>query len=54
MFDHMRRLAGQSAVYGLGGVVSRVVAVVLLPIYTRYLSRADYGRSRRSSPAPPC
>ena len=33
----MRRLGKHSAVYGLGGIVSRVIAVFLLPVYTRYL-----------------
>src|SRR4030095_13063594 len=32
-----------SAVYGLGSLVSRFIAVLLLPVYTRYLSPADYG-----------
>ena len=39
----MRRLGKHSAVYGLGGIVSRVIAVFLLPIYTRYLDREDLG-----------
>jgi O-antigen/teichoic acid export membrane protein len=30
-------------VYGLGGIVSRVLAVFLLPLYTRYLDTADLG-----------
>ncbi len=40
----IKRLAKHSAIYGLGGLVSRVLAVLLLPLYTRYLSTADYGR----------
>jgi O-antigen/teichoic acid export membrane protein len=40
----IRRLAHHSAVYGIGGLVSRVLAVLLLPLYTHYLTRADYGR----------
>jgi O-antigen/teichoic acid export membrane protein len=39
----LRRLGRHSAVYGLGGIVSRVLAVFLLPLYTRYLDRADLG-----------
>ena len=38
-----RRLGRHSAVYGLGGIVSRVLAVFLLPLYTRYLDPADFG-----------
>lgn len=40
----LRRLSSQSLVYGLGGLVSRILAVLLLPLYTRYLSPADYGQ----------
>jgi len=39
----MRRLGRHSAVYGLGGIVSRVLAVFLLPLYTRYLDTSDFG-----------
>jgi O-antigen/teichoic acid export membrane protein len=39
----MKELARHSAVYGLGSLVSRFIAVLLLPVYTRYLSPADYG-----------
>jgi O-antigen/teichoic acid export membrane protein len=40
----LKRLARHSAIYGLGGIVSRILAVLLLPLYTSYLSPADYGR----------
>jgi O-antigen/teichoic acid export membrane protein len=39
----MVRLARHSAIYGLGGLVARILAVGLLPLYTRYLSASDYG-----------
>lgn len=39
----MRRLGRHSVVYGLGGVVSRILAVFLLPLYTRFLDREDIG-----------
>jgi len=39
----LKRLAKHSAIYGLGGLVSRILAVLLLPLYTRYLSPGDYG-----------
>ena len=38
------RLGKHSAIYGLGGLVSRILAVLLLPLYTRYLSTSDYGK----------
>jgi O-antigen/teichoic acid export membrane protein len=37
------RLAQHSLVYGLGGVVSRIVAIFLLRVYTGHLSTGDYG-----------
>jgi O-antigen/teichoic acid export membrane protein len=39
----IKRLGRHSAIYGLGGLVQRIVAVLLLPLYTRYLNPADYG-----------
>ena len=41
--SQLKRLGKHSIVYGLGGLISRVLAVLLLPLYTRYLSRSDYG-----------
>ncbi len=40
----LRRLGRHSLIYGIGGLVSRVIAVLLLPVYTRYLTPADYGK----------
>ncbi|MGZ8717363.1 MAG: lipopolysaccharide biosynthesis protein [Gaiellaceae bacterium] len=37
------RLARHSAIYGLGGIVSRILAVFLLPLYTAYLTTSDFG-----------
>ena len=42
--SQLRRLGRHSAIYGIGGLVSRVIAVLLLPVYTRYLSPTDYGQ----------
>jgi O-antigen/teichoic acid export membrane protein len=39
----MRRLGRHSAVYGIGGLVSRILATVLLPLYTHYLPTNAYG-----------
>jgi O-antigen/teichoic acid export membrane protein len=39
----LRRLLGASAVYGLGSVLVRGLGFLLLPLYTRYLSPAEYG-----------
>ncbi len=40
----IKRLATQSAIYGLGGIVSRLLAVLLLPLYTSYLGTAGFGK----------
>ncbi len=39
----IQRLGKHSVIYGLGGLIQRIVAVLLLPLYTRYLSPRDYG-----------
>src|SRR5438132_1403691 len=43
MIERLKELVRHSAIYGLGSIVSRVLAVLLLPLYTRYLSPSDYG-----------
>jgi len=40
----LKRLGKHSAIYGLGGLVSRILAVLLLPLYTHFLSSSDYGQ----------
>src|SRR2546422_10848515 len=42
--QELKRLGRHSAVYGLGGLVSRILATVLLPLYTHYLPPGAYGR----------
>ena len=42
--QQLRRLGRHSVIYGIGGLVSRVIAVLLLPLYTRYLTPDDYGQ----------
>ncbi len=41
--EQLARLGRHSAIYGLGGLVSRILAVFLLPLYTRYLDTSDLG-----------
>ena len=43
MIERLKELLRHSAIYGLGSIVARVIAVLLLPLYTRYLSPSDYG-----------
>jgi O-antigen/teichoic acid export membrane protein len=40
---YLRRLATTGAAYTAASVLSKLVAVALLPLYTRYLSPGDYG-----------
>ena len=40
----LRRLGKHSAIYGLGGLVRPILFVLLLPIFTRYLTPSDYGK----------
>jgi O-antigen/teichoic acid export membrane protein len=43
MFEYLRRLATTGAAYTASSVLSKLIAVFLLPIYTHYLTPADYG-----------
>jgi O-antigen/teichoic acid export membrane protein len=43
MLEYLRRLATTGAAYTASSVVSKLIAVFLLPIYTEYLTPADYG-----------
>lgn len=43
MFDYLRRLATTGAAYTASSVVSKLIAVFLLPIYTAFLTPSDYG-----------
>jgi O-antigen/teichoic acid export membrane protein len=43
MIETLKHLSKHSIIYGLGGMLSRLLGLVLLPIYTRYLTPADYG-----------
>jgi O-antigen/teichoic acid export membrane protein len=40
----VKRLGKHTAVYGLGGLVSRILAVLLLPLYTSYLGPKGFGK----------
>lgn len=43
MSGYLRRLATTGAAYTAASIASKVIAVALLPLYTRYLTKADYG-----------
>jgi O-antigen/teichoic acid export membrane protein len=40
---YLRRLATTGAAYTAASILSKLIAVALLPLYTRYLAPADYG-----------
>ena len=41
--SYLRRMLGESAVYGLGGVANQALGIILVPIYARQLGVTDYG-----------
>ncbi|MBC7460034.1 MAG: oligosaccharide flippase family protein, partial [Thermoleophilia bacterium] len=43
MYARILKLASHSAVYGVASVASKIVALLLLPLYTRYLTPTMYG-----------
>jgi len=43
MSGYVRRLATTGAAYTAASILSKVIAVALLPLYTRYLTKTDYG-----------
>jgi O-antigen/teichoic acid export membrane protein len=44
LVSQLRGLTRDSFIYGIGGLVSRFLAVLMLPVYTSYVSPGDYGR----------
>jgi len=42
---YLRRLATTGAAYTAASIVSKLIAVALLPLYTRYLTTTDYGQA---------
>ena len=40
---YVKRLLKHSSIYGVGTLLYRAVALILLPLYTRYLSTGEYG-----------
>ena len=44
MASKLFELSRHTAIYGIGGLTSRFLAVLMLPLYTSYVSVGDYGR----------
>jgi O-antigen/teichoic acid export membrane protein len=40
----IKRLGKHTAIYGIGGLLSRIIAVLLLPLYTHYLGPVGFGK----------
>ena len=43
MANHFKGIIKDSFIYGLGGISSKIVGFILLPLYTSHLTTADYG-----------
>ncbi|MDP3024016.1 MAG: oligosaccharide flippase family protein [candidate division Zixibacteria bacterium] len=43
MFEQLKKLGRHSLVYGFGILLTNSIAFVMIPIYTRFLTTADYG-----------
>lgn len=43
MKDLLKKLFGQSSTYALGRILTKGVGLILLPVYTRYLTPSEYG-----------
>ncbi len=43
LFEDLKKLTKHSSIYGLGHILSRGIGFFLLPLYTNYLTTADYG-----------
>jgi O-antigen/teichoic acid export membrane protein len=44
MGSKLFELSRHTAIYGVGGLTSRFLAILMLPLYTSYVSVGDYGR----------
>lgn len=45
MREELARLSKSTLIYGVGGVLNRFISFLFLPVFTSYLSPADYGIS---------
>jgi O-antigen/teichoic acid export membrane protein len=43
VYGYLKRLVTTAAAYQVADIVSKFIALALLPVYTRHLSRGDYG-----------
>jgi O-antigen/teichoic acid export membrane protein len=43
MLKHLKQLASDSLIYGLSGVIAKMIGIFLIPLYTRLFLPEDYG-----------
>jgi O-antigen/teichoic acid export membrane protein len=43
MFEELKKLLKQSAIYGIGNIVTPFISFVMLPVYARFLTPAEFG-----------
>ena len=43
MGAYLRRLVTTGAAYQFGDILAKAIALLTIPLYTRYVSRSDYG-----------
>ena len=43
LVDSFKRITKHSLIYGLGSIIGNVISFFLIPLYTRFLTTADYG-----------
>lgn len=43
MIKHIKEISKHSAIYTISNFLTRATGIILIPIYTRYLSTSDYG-----------
>jgi O-antigen/teichoic acid export membrane protein len=43
MIEDIKNLLKHTSIYALGNILSKIVGFIMIPVYTRYLSPADYG-----------
>jgi len=44
MKKHLKQLTKDSSIYGIGGVISKAILFLLLPVYTRVFNPSEYGK----------
>jgi O-antigen/teichoic acid export membrane protein len=43
MLKYLKQLTGDSLIYGISGIVTKMIGIFLVPIYTRLFLPEDYG-----------